>query len=282
MSVIIDNNLILSPLEEAQPIRHARILYRTIWRKSGATIDASSEQDGFPASALTNELTYEFWRPESLPATWEVDAGEAVEVNACGIAAHTLGSEGNFVEVQYHDGGDWSTVADFAPKTDDPILFLFEKRESERWRIRIDGDKEPSIGVVFFGKALEMYRPIYQGHSPLKLSRETVREPNRSERGQWLGISVTRRGVGTDFSWEHLPADWYREQFDPFAEYASQGPGTFFIAWRPSQFPQEVGYCWLDQDDIQPDNSGPRNFMSVSMSVRGQIGFETPDQSRWS
>ena len=282
MSVIIDNNLILSPPEDAQPIRHARILYRTIWRKSGATIEASSEQEEFPASALTNELTYEFWRPESLPATWEVDAGEAVTVDACGIASHTMGSDGNAVEVQYFDGSDWETVGDFAPGADDPILFLFEPTEAQRWRIRVTGSDVPSIGVVFFGKALQMYRPIYQGHSPLSLSRETVREPNRSERGQWLGISVTRRGVKTDFSWENLPALWYRDEFDPFVKYASQGPGTFFIAWRPSQFPQEVGYCWLDQDDIQPDNSGPRDLMSVSMSVRGQIGLETPDQSRWS
>ena len=279
MSVIIDNNLILSPPVDAQPIRHARILYRTIWRKSGATIDASSEQDGFPASALTNELTYEFWRPESLPATWEVDAGELSAVNGVGIASHTLGSSGSAVYVEYDDGG-WQEAAALAPGTDRPIFFLFETIEANRWRIRIEGDATPSVGVLFFGEVLQMYRPIYQGHSPLPLSRETVREPNRSERGQWLGISVTRRGVGTDFSWDNLPALWYREHFDPFAEYASQGPGTFFIAWRPSQFPQEVGYCWLDQDDIQPSNSGPRDLMSVSMSVRGQLGFEAPDQSR--
>ena len=281
MSVIIDNNLILSPDSEAQPIRHARILYRTIWRKPGASITASSEQDNFPASALTNELTYEFWRPESLPATWEVDAGTVAEVDAVGIASHTLASSGCAVYVEYYDGG-WEEAAALSPGSDRPILFLFEPIEAQRWRIRVSGGDVPSVGVVFFGKALQMQRPIYGGHSPINLSRQTEREPNRSEKGQWLGLSLVRRGVATDFSWENLKASWYRKYFDPFVEYATQGQGAFFIAWRPSQFAKELGYCWLDQDDVQPQNAGTRDFMSVDISVRGQLDFERPDPERWS
>ena len=280
MSVIIDNNLILSPPEQDEPLTHARILYRTVARKSGASVAASSEADGFPAVMAANELTWAMWRPAALPATWEIDAGELVTVDACGIAAHTLA--GNTVEVEYYDGAAWQTIDDFAPGSNEPILFLFEAIEAQRFRIRIpDTGDIPSVGVIFFGKALQMQRPIYGGHSPLALSRETTREPNRSERGQWLGLSLVRRGVATDFSWENLTAAWYREHFDPFVEYATQSRATFFIAWRPAKFPKEVGYCWADQDDIQPSNMGTRDLMEVSMSVRGQIGFETPDVERF-
>ena len=279
MAVIIDNNLLLSP--EGQPLTHARILYRTIWRKPAATVTASSEQAEFPASAAAHELTYEYWRPESLPATWEVDAGEACEVDSCGMAAHTLGTNQCTVEVQYFDGSDWQTVDDVAPGSNAAIMFLFEAQTASRWRIRVTGDSTPSVGVVFFGKTLKMARPIYGGHSPLNLSRETVREPNRSERGQWLGLSVNRRGVSAEFQWSNLKAAWYRANFDPFVEYATQSRGTFFIAWRPADYPKEVGYCWVDSDDITPQNSGRKDFVEVSMSVRGQVSHETPDASRF-
>ena len=239
MSVIIENNLFLSPPEDAPPLTHARIGYRTIWRKAGATVTASSEEDDFPASAAAQELTYEFWRPTSLPATWEVDAGEPVTVDYCGIASHTLA--GNTVEVQYFDGDDWQTVADVAPGGNTPLMFLFEPVEAQRWRIQISGGDVPSVGVVFFGRTLAMQRSIYGGHSPLNLSRSTTREPNRSDRGQWLGLSLVRRGVSTDYSWQNLTAAWYRANFDPFVEYATQSRGTFFIAWKPNKFPAEVG-----------------------------------------
>ena len=281
MSVIIANNLILSPPEDAPPLTHARIGYRTIWRKAGATVTASSEEADFPASAAAQELTYEFWRPTSLPATWEVDAGEGVTVDYCGIASHTMGSSGNAVAIQYHDGTDWQTVQELKPASDNTFMLLFEPTIARRWRIRLSDGAAPSIGVVFFGRTLAMQRSIYGGHSPLNLSRSTTREPNRSDRGQWLGLSLVRRGVSTDFSWQHLTAAWYRANFDPFVEYATQSRGTFFIAWRPSKFPDEVGYCWVDQDDIQPSNMGQRDLMQVDMTVRGQIAFETPDVERF-
>ena len=279
MSVIIANNLILSPPEDAPPLTHARIGYRTIWRKAGATVTASSEEADFPASAAAQELTYEFWRPTSLPATWEVDAGEPVTVDYCGIASHTLA--GNTVEVQYFDGDDWQTVSDVVTGDDTPLMFLFGPVEAQRWRIQISDGDVPSVGVVFFGQTLAMQRSIYGGHSPLNLSRSTTREPNRSDRGQWLGLSLVRRGISTDFSWQHLTAAWYRANFDPFVEYATQSRGTFFIAWRPVRFPAEVGYCWVDQDDVQPSNMGQRDLMQVDMTVRGQLAFETPDVERF-
>lgn len=279
MPVIIDSNLILSPVAEDRPLTHARIGYRTIWRRPSATISASSEEVDFPASAAAHELTYEFWRPASLPATWEVDAGDPVMVDYCGIASHTL--SGKAVEIQYHDGADWVTVSEVVPGDNTPLMFLFEPTEAARWRIRIDGGDVPSVGVIFFGRTLQMQRSIYGGHSPLNLSRSTTREPNRSDRGQWLGLSLIRRGVSTSFSWQNLTAAWYREHFDPFVEYATQSRGTFFIAWRPQTFPDEVGYCWVDQDDIEPSNQGQRDLMQVDMTVRGQLPFETPAVERF-
>ena len=114
--------------------------------------------------------------------------------------------------------------------------------------------------------ALAMQRAIYAGHSPITLSRKTVKRPTKSEFGQWLGSSTIRHGLKTSFEWKNLKAAWYREYFDPFVKSARTKP--FFIAWRPSKFPNEIAYAWTS-NDIKPSNMGILDYMDVSMSVEG-------------
>jgi len=92
-------------------------------------------------------------------------------------------------------------------------------------------------------------------------------EDNEQDRGRPIcRDSVITEGVSTSSEWKNLTAQWYREKFDPFVVYARSRP--FFIAWRYAEFPLEVGFVWTT-DDIRPTNSGPRDLMSVSMSVDG-------------
>jgi len=257
----------------SRPLTHARIGHSTITRTG--TLSASGEEAGFEADAAKNEMTYEFWRPDALPATWRIDAGAAVSVDYVGIAAHTLGFDGASVKPQWsNDDSAWNDVTDVsahAPADDSPILFLFAAESHRYWRIEITGSTVPSVGVVYIGAALAMPRPIYGGHSPLDLSRNTVIRPQRSERGQFLGRSIVRSGFSTDFSWQHLTPEFYRDEFDVFVEDARRFP--FFLAWRPSTFPESVGYVWTGQD-ISPSNMGVgKGLMQVSLAVEG-IGLD--------
>jgi hypothetical protein len=118
------------------------------------------------------------------------------------------------------------------------------------------------------GQALTMQRRIYQGHTPLTLSRDTELSNNVSEGGQYLGRSIIRKGASTSAQWTHLNASWYRANFDPFVKSARTNP--FFIGWRPLQYPNELGFVWTDSD-IAPQNTGPRDFMSVGVNFRGLI-----------
>lgn len=261
--------VIQSGFSPARPLTHARILHQTITRTG--TLLASGEQAGFEADAALNSLTYEFWRPDVLPATWRIDAGAAVWVDAVGIAAHTLGFDGASVKPQWSDDdvawNDITGIGAHAATADGPVLFLFAAQSHRYWRIEVTGMDVPSIGVIFIGAALAMPRPIYGGHSPLDLSRQTVIRPQRSERGQFLGRSIVRGGFTADYAWRHLTPDFYRDEFDGFVEDARRYP--FFLAWRPSTFPESVGYVWSGQD-ISPSNMGiGRGLMSVSLSVEG-------------
>jgi hypothetical protein len=123
----------------------------------------------------------------------------------------------------------------------------------------------PLVSVIYIGEALAMQRPLYGGHSPIDLARNTVIRPNKSERGQWLGRSIIRSGSTGAWSWRHLKPDWYRTYFDPFVESARTQP--FFIAWRPETYPV-TAYCWTE-GDITPSNMGVKDFMQVTLEAEG-------------
>ena len=247
------------------PLNHARIGYKTILPDS--TITATSEAAGFPASALSNPLTYDQFRPDSLPVTVLVDRGQAVDVDYIGIGAHDMADHASVVTIEYStDNATWTTLASFSPGDNTPIMLIFDTVTARYFRFTIEAASQFFIGACYIGQALVMQRAIYGGHAPINLSRVTEYETTRSELGQWLGRSVIRKGVATDFSWSHLTAAWYRENFDPFVKAARSTP--FFIAWNPKKFQSEVGFC-MTTGDIRPSNMGVRDYLQVSMSVQG-------------
>ena len=145
-------------------------------------------------------------------------------------------------------------------------MVIFAEVTDRYFRVSAAGSTAPQIGVIYLGVALAMQRAIYAGHSPITLARRTVKRPTKSEDGQFLGSSTIRYGLQTGFAWKHLKAQWYRDNFDPFVKSARSKP--FFIAWRPSKFPNEIAYGW-STGDITPSNMGVLDYMDVSMSVEG-------------
>jgi len=268
MAVVISNNLVLLDRFTGEPLNHARIGYAKI----AGTITASSSAPGYPASDADYEMTYNYWKPQTMPANWEVNPGGNTACTYMAIAAHTFGTDGTTVSAQFWNGTQWVTLASSSPLAgdDSPIMFIFSELAATKYRIYISGSTSPRVGVIYIGKTLDMQRAIYGGNSPITLSRETVTRPTISERGQWLGRSIIRAGSTGSWSWQNLKAAWYRANFDPFVEHARTKP--FFIAWRPETFPDEIAYCWTDSD-ISPTNQGVADFMSVTLNAKG-LGIE--------
>lgn len=258
---------ITSALSASPPVAltHARLGHASITRTG--TLVASSEQTDFEADSALNALTYERWRPSSIPATWRIDAGSVVNVDYFGIAAHTLGSQGCTVSFEWSDNdAAWNVLETVIPTDDSPIMVLDVNRNHRYWRINITAGGIPDVGVVYIGAALAMQRPIYAGHSPMSLSRRTISRPQKSERGEWLGKSIIRAGAASNINWQHLTPSWYRANFDPFVVDARTYP--FFLAWRPVSY-NEVGYVWT-HEDISPTNMGVgAGLMQVGFSFEG-------------
>jgi hypothetical protein len=113
---------IKSGFDPVIPLTHSRIGINNIARTG--TVTASTADAGFPAIAAANPLTYEFWKPTTVPATWTVDAGAAVTCDYLGVASHTLGTSATTLTLQHStDNSTWEDVETVTPSTNfDPFV----------------------------------------------------------------------------------------------------------------------------------------------------------------
>lgn len=252
-----------------QPLTHARIAHDNNWL-NGGTITASGTATGFFAGGPTNGLTYEKWKSDALPATWEYDHGSAAECDYCVIGAHTLGTNGNTLQIQYWNGSSWTgVIAATAITTNEPIMAIFAPQTWQRWRISITNGTAPTIGVIKFGSALQMERPLYGGHAPIPFARQTILRSTKSETGEFLGRSKQRTYLNTSYEWQNLTSDWVRANWPSFQRAIEESP--FFIAWRPATF-GDVALAQTEEIPI-PINMGIRDLMIVGLSIRAR-GYE--------
>lgn len=242
---------------------YARIGWHTITRDAALTV--SSERSGFPGESLRNATTYDRWAPAETPAWAQFDAGANVDIDYVGIASHNLRSMGAEIAVQYsQDSETWSDAIVLTPSRDDALLAWFGPVTARYWRVRIANGATPYIGVVYLGRILVMPRAVTGGHTPGVLARATDIMPSKSDSGQFLGRSVIRQGYATTYHWESLPAQWYRDEFDPFVAAAVKCP--FFLAGNPQRWPDEVLYAWTTKD-VKPRYSRARDWMEVDLPV---------------
>ena len=266
--IVITQDLVISP---SIPVNHGVIGWHTYTREAvPGDVSVSSETTNGPADAPLRPDTYEGWVPTSVPATWRIDLGTARNINYVGIAGHTIGQSGGAVIVEYStNDSDWTEfLPEIAPADNTPIVFAVESFDFARyWRIRITSGSAPKIGVIYVGRYLALQRPVrYAGHSPVTMSRTIERSTAETRGGEFVGSSLRRQGMETSYNVHNLKPDWYREEFDRFAVSALRYP--YFIAWRPVDYPSEVGFGWT-RDAIVPDNSGVRGLIDVSWNFQG-------------
>lgn len=257
------------------------------------TVTASSSIAGFESDALENPFTYEIWKPSTFPATITVDAGKQVSADYLGISSHELA--GCYMTLEHsQDGINYTNTVSAVIVDNLDSMILFAESIGRFWRITLTGwADEPtmladfvgqqyssaaydaadtggaSLSVLGLGKSLSMQREIYGGHTPAKLSEDIESTPNRSEGGQWLGLSIIRAGNSEAFSFDNLTADWYRLNFVPLVEHLKTLP--CFALWRPQGYADEAIYGW-SFSKISPSNAGVNNFMTVNFTLDGARG----------
>ncbi len=226
-------------------MRHARILYDNVLSDASGSALVRSPNT---YERVTGQ-TFIFTMPESR----NIDC-----ICALGVYA---GLTVSFRSAR--EGESFVTLGSVEAQDNKPIMFLFPQREAERVAVVISSSA--AMINISAGIALQMQRPIFGGHNPITMSRQTEYQSRRSESGNFVSRNIIRKGLSGAYEWTRLTDDWVREYFDPFIIAARKVP--FYIAWRPESYPDEVAYAWTT-GDISPNNIGTRNLMSVGMDVQ--------------
>jgi hypothetical protein len=265
MPVVISNEFVLGLPAEEYPLNHARAGFQNVLKD--AVITASYSENFYPQSVI-DDVTYDFWRPESVESavTFEAFLDRGYVIDYIGIAAHNLSDYDAEFSFQYHNGTDWvDLITDYAPVTNDTIMILFPQVFTARVRLVINASDIFSIGIIYAGKAFAFERPFFLGHRPLVLNRTTAIDHKITERGLDVGHYIIKKGASTKIAINNQSPQFMRSTFLQFL-YAVRTRG-FFFAWRPDTYPNDIAFCWT-RETLAPKNNGRKEMMDIDFSVK--------------
>jgi hypothetical protein len=234
--------------------------------------------DGARANAVTG-TTYDYWKPDvaATTAQFQVTFPTARTLSFVGTAAHNLGTLGATVSVQrsINGGANWSDAGAGAIVASDnkPLAFRMATsgNDAANWRINISGltvGADVFAGVLFFGSELVMPSRFYAGFAPAIVPTEVQLQSNVSVGGNLVGSQVIGQGSSLAAQLRHLnPAFIRGASFTSFMRHFNAGKG-FFFGWRPTEYPDDLHYCWRDGGTLRPANMGIRDLMEFELSMR--------------
>lgn len=279
MSVVISSSLVISPVSSGGGVitgDNPLIGYDNIVTTSSIT--GTTEDPDFPVTNLANPATHLRWA--GLVSSPEDDEyitlsnADAAQVDYIALARHNFFTAQIAVSVEALDvdasPDTWvELIAPVILPSDGPALFRVPKFAYASIRLRLQpGSAAPTVAVVYCGALLVLQRRMYVGHTPINMGRTITCASMRSISGNFLGRIVLGRKVATNISLQNLTPDWYRTYMAPFVAAAEEIP--FFFAWRPSSYPNEVGYAWLSGDAI-PKNQRTNGMMQIDLDLEGVI-----------
>lgn len=283
MSIYISNNAYLASLPQDIPNR-AIIGYKSILTinditASGTVFNPENMwspdtymKARFGPSAASPALTFQRNVIMANPANAPVDY--------VGLFGHQFGSLGFSVKVQQstNGGSTWTDITDAAvPPDDGPIVWFFD--ETQAGHVRIHARKlatsipETTITHVRMGQLLRLERPMFQGQRPPIVSNARGVDP-RSDSGNYFSPVVTSEYKNWSINQTNNSPAYVRTHIVPFIAHMNNlrpddgyPKGSFFYVPRPEDYPQEVVYAAKPLNQaVEPENSGPRDYMSWSCS----------------
>lgn len=266
MSVIISSNLTVNT-NPADVADRPRILYDNVFQQG--TVTASSENsatNGWLENAVDGG-TYDWWEWTSTPSWLEVTLTTAATVDMAAIGLHT----GLTFVFQYWNGSAWVDLHDAVTTTTSSVYaVIFSEVTASKFRIYISDTQDESIlGFVMLGQSLQFPKTFYGGHAPITLNRTAQLVRNKTEAGYDAGVYSLRTGAATSVEINNCKPGWIRDNLEDLNKKLEIRP--FIFAWRPSTYPNDVAYCWLNSP-IRANNSGPRDLMTLQFDVNAFVG----------
>jgi hypothetical protein len=275
MPLVLSTNIVLSEaelLDANNPI----IGWRNI--VVSTNVDATSEDADFPVANVANPATHLKWKGSFSTAGDDyvtVTTNTADDIDYMAVAKHNFGSEAIVVSVEgCHDLAAspqvWFELIEERMLADDsPVLFRFEPQPLAGIRLRMQpGDDFPEAAVVFVGELLILERSIKIDvpHVPFPLGIVSKEVNGKSESGNFLGRIETNRFNESEAEFSHFDPTWYRANFQPFLVER----GSFFFAWNPTEYPNDVGYAWLMNSPL-PEVDTVTRRVAVTLKMQGVV-----------
>lgn len=236
-----------------------------------ANIAADSAATGSPASNLANPATHLKWVSDSTAdQDISITLDGLTEIGYVGIAEHNFGSTGATVNIAGTVSGSPVDFTDeVIPGDDSPLLWWITPGVfPTELRIHIQPNGiEPEAAVVYAGVPLRLERKIYVDHTPISQARKINVSNGRSESGEFLGRVITGEWRETTAKFRLFTPAWYRANMPDFLDAAKERP--FFFAWRPNEYPLEVGYVWLTNDPMPAPQGGDNNYIAFELQMSG-------------
>lgn len=253
--------------------------------KSVLTVNDFESEDGEGAGVLWSPSTYTTW--ESVAKTGDdiefivnLNNPTASPVDYVGIAGHNFHVIHVFYRIQHSfDGVTWFNTTTLGLSSDGGAIFLhFNSVTALYFRLYIttstDEEINVSIAHIRMGQVLMLQREMYVGISPFTLNKRVEKVVTVSDGGKYLGsVATSTVNLYSIPQLDNLP-DFVREEIDDFLDHCdligpswNNGPdGTFFAAWRPGEYPDEVLYCHPPTQLQRPVNQRNNGMMQWSIS----------------
>lgn len=183
-----------------------------------------------------------YWQPASVPDTLRATFGAAETADGAFFAAHTLGTAGATLTVQYFDGSVWQTQATYAPTTNQPFGFIWPARSATGWGLQIS-TAVAQIGVGWIGPRLVIPGGVKPDYEPIWAAREIVKAEGTTRRGHFQGQAIERAGARLNPSLMDVPIAFARDDMAAFRTVYNEG-NPFIWASAPGVFPTDAAYCW--------------------------------------
>lgn len=258
------------------------LMWDSIFAAAGATVTASSEAAGYPASNVADWIWAgpHRWRAAGLtsPAWLAVDLGASCQRAADSIvlAGHNLVSCGasSVLVRRSADGVNWNTetTIDVAGWKDEiPITAQFSLVGPSRyWRLEISGTftKSPEIGIATLGQRLEIPN-LSPDLDPY--SFEPQSSANRNRAGQFIGVEVTWKKKEFNLPFPdpgYLDTEFWKRSGGPnwddgLIPHCAAGL-PFWFAWNLNR---EKFHVWLCRQNAMP------SFRFVNLTSRRSGSF---------
>ena len=190
------------------------------------------------AEPTLRPTTYDRYTLASGTVTTKYQFSTAQTVDFIGIAGHNFGTHdttGVDVTVGYSltVGGAVIDLDYTNPDDNTALMFLFDAVEAAEIILTVTSTLAGAeFAVIYCGQVMEMQRPTFGSTTSLNLQSNTEYQSVKSESGNILGRSITRKGLSGPCSWQNLDDTWVRGTFKPFivrTTVTSNGQGAEHI-----------------------------------------------------